>query len=170
MDAELLKQLIRGNYILYFNQNIVVTNKFLREFERLPSYEELTKNSALTPVVKKKAEIEVVLPEGTMPFKQFILDAKIPQMSNTRDPYPLNKYNSQAEKIFLKALKSGIDYKVLLMATMNYYKKGNYHNHIGNFFIKGIWRGEYEDMLTAIKTNTVSKHIKNTDDATRWER
>lgn len=103
--------------------------------------------------------------DWTIAFMNFIMECKVPQRQETRsgDSYDLNKYSTEAMKVFRKAIeKEGIVYTVLVKSTMLYYKTSNqYKKHIGNYFTQGIWRTDYYALVNSVKEGTVETHIKD---------
>lgn len=163
--SDLFKQLINGHYILYFNGEMVVTNKFYREFKTpLAVVPEEPKSIEVLPVVQKQeiAEIPKNPLSNAAPFIAFIQDAKIPKMIRTSAGglYQVNAYNKDAEKEFLSILKSGIDYTILVKATELYYKSGGFPQKVANFIKEGTWRTFYQELYNSLEAGTADKHIE----------
>jgi len=169
------------NYILYLDKHLVITNKFTRKFgyppnsEQVQDFIKMEKSlKALETVPSKSIEVynqDKKLTQGITqvvaqveiidPLIQFISDAEIPIKSKTKVPYKLNAYNARAEIVLKKILDTpGFDYRVLVLATKLYYKSNNFPVSISNFFIQGLWKGEYLAMEESIKTGTVNSLIK----------
>ena len=179
MSKTLFEELASGHYILYYKGELVVTNKFLREFaepppadipvipvatpepiETLPVAVAKVPESAFLLPVPAGLNIPILPDRLASPLKQFILDAEVPEKSKTREPYYLNRFNTKAEKVLINAMKSGqYQYDILLAATKLYYKSGGFPKTIANYFLEGIWSGCYEDMLSSLKNGTAAEHI-----------
>lgn len=159
---EIYLQLFKQHHILHFNKQLVVTNKFHRDFS-LQEMQEAAKQQqlALTPT-------STTLPAPTVPtttynFKKFILDCDVPEKLHlgTGGFYWANRYNAKADKVFQKMMKTGeVKYDVLVIATKLYYKSGGARVTISNFILEGIWESFYDQMVTEIEKGTAEKHIK----------
>jgi len=99
-------------------------------------------------------------------FINFIMEAKVPPTQHTKEGgvYYLNKYSTNAMKVFRRAIeKEGVVYEVLVRSTFLYYKSiDQYKKTIANYFTEGIWRTDYMALVESLKNGTVETHIKTT--------
>lgn len=170
MSKKLFELLAAEHYILYFNGQLVVTNKFLRDFKEPPVEETIIEIKEKT----EPLEVMVVHPEpptipGTMIlpesptslYRKFILECGIPKRVPTRDgSYQANAYSIKAEKEFMNILKKGYDYNTLMLATKLYYKSGSMPKAVTNYILDGIWMGCYEDLVESAKQGNANEYIK----------
>lgn len=184
MSNLLFEHLAGGHYIVYFDGKLVVTNKFLREFAKPlelkkdePKVEVLNipKNNPARPVMPN-LPTKLVEPAPS-PFMQFIRDCRVPEKIPTKDgAYWANRFSKPAEKEFIKILKQGYNYEVLVAATTLYYKSGGMPQAISNYILNGTWMGCYEDLKHSVVSGTVKEYVeKNTNKGdeegkTRYER
>ncbi len=103
--------------------------------------------------------------DWTLNFMNFIIEAKVPrQLEGSRgEVYTVNNYSEPAKKVFQKAIeKEGVVYEILVKSTMLYYKSNNkFKKNVGNYFIQGDWRSDYQNLLEAANTGTIEQHIKS---------
>lgn len=104
-------------------------------------------------------------------FIKFISDAKVPAKLEGKngDVYPGNKFSIPALKIFKKALQAGAIYDVLVVSTALYYKSSiRLKKAVGNYFIQGDWRSDYDALVQASSSGQLTEHIKSeTNDGTQ---
>src|SRR5690606_4038768 len=153
-NNQLFDELIDRYYILYFNGNLVITNKFKREFQTPPQ----SSKSEPIPLPKEvlPEPVTKVFTQDTRPklspLTQLILDAKVPAKVQTRDSfYWANKYNKKADDELKRILKQGYKYEILMAATKLYYKAGGRPKTIANFILEGIWQGCYEELQLSLQ-------------------
>lgn len=157
MDLNEVTQWLKDNkYLLDFGGKLYVTSKWIRDSrkENLPV-------PAAVAVTK-----ESVKESGKERFKRFIKEAEVPyRLSDGQGKqYTANAYNSEADRVFSKALKEGKNWQVLVLSTKLYYKSNAYKQAIGNYFIKGTWESEYDEFVKKMATGKIVEHIKgNTD-------
>lgn len=99
-------------------------------------------------------------------FMNFIMEAKIPKYCDNGkgEQYIVNNYSEPAMKVFKKAIeKELVVYDVLVKSTMLYYKstKNKFKKAVGNYFVQGDWRSDYNALLEAADTGTVESLIKS---------
>lgn len=113
-------------------------------------------------------QLEIFQPpsDWTMYFLNFIMEAKVPKqiLGPRGDPYYVNKFSEPALKVFRKALeKEGVIYDILVKSTTLYYASSvGLKKAIGNYFIQGDWRSDYESLLQAVRSGPeeLTEHIK----------
>lgn len=99
-------------------------------------------------------------------FIQFIKAAQVPNRleNNRNEVYAANKFNSDACKVFRKAIeKEGYDYDLLIKSTMLYYKSSlRFKKAIGTYFTSGDFRTDYLNLKNAAETSSeeLQSHIK----------
>lgn len=186
MSRKLFEQLAEGHYILYYEGKLIVTNKFIRTFETPPAGPEPVpvepkieeKSKFVMPVSPSISSLIAPMPiAASSVLMKFISDSKIPDKIKTRDSfYWANRYNAKAEKEFLKILKDGYQYDILVVATKLYYQSGGQPKAIANYILDGIWMGCYNDVVTGVQNGTVDELIKkgtdkgDADGFTKYER
>lgn len=189
MMRNLFNILAKEHYIVYFNGQLVVTNKFLRDFKTPPEPEpEQTKEVAIVvptvpvvqqftaPVIPGK-NLSVPVPVKRAPLLDFIRDCEVPERIRTKTSfYKANQYSKEAEKELILILAQGFQYDILVTATKLYYKSGGMCKAVGNYLTEGTWRTEYENMQDSVEKGVAKEHIAknlNRDDEdghTRYRR
>jgi hypothetical protein len=131
------------------------------------------------PPVPALLKQEMILPstpqQWEMRFLNLIADAKVPAKleDNRGGVYYANKFSIEGLKVFKAALLRGVDYSVLVKSVMLYYKSSvKYKKAIGNYFIQGDWRTDYEALLASASegAEALTKHITNEIKPTDGER
>lgn len=100
-------------------------------------------------------------------YLNFIMEAQVPRrlINGKGEPYDTNKFSEDGLKSFQKAMKTGIDHKMLVRSTTLYYKGGNrFKKAIGNYMAHGDWRTDYMELLSTAQqgVESVAQHIKDT--------
>lgn len=188
MMRNLFNILAKEHYIVYFNGQLVVTNKFLRDFKTPPEPEpqvQQTKEVAIVPPVVQQLtaptipgkNLSVPVPVKRAPLLDFIRECEVPERIRTRTSfYKANQYSKDAEKELILILSQGFQYDILVTSTKLYYKAGGMCKAIGNYLIEGTWRTEYENMQASIEKGTTQQHISKNlsrddeDGHTRYKR
>ena len=101
-------------------------------------------------------------------YLTFIKDAQVPERGNGgTSGYDLNKYSEPAMKVFRRMLeRERVQYSVLVKSTMLYYKtRKQYQVTIGRYIEEGLWRSDYEALLSSAADGSITEHIqKQIDD------
>lgn len=163
---EIYLELFRQHHILHFNKQLVVTQKFYRDFsigDIQKGIEEAEKEVAKLPLKLPIVSVEQfkAAPQP-LSFKQFIIDCDVPEKlyMSTGSFYWANRYSEKAGKVFDKMLRDGVRYDILVIATKLYYKAGGARQAISNFILEGSWESFYDKMLDNLNNGTAEKHIK----------
>ena len=182
MSRKLFEQLAKDHYILYFNGKLVVTNKFLREFEIPPvitaeereAPQELRDQPKELGLIVQNTGLIIPTTSQVSPLLDFIKKCEVPEKVVTRTgSYWTNKYSKKAEDELIKVLKKGYQLDILVASTKLYYKSGGQPKAISNFILEGTWVSFYTDMVESLKQGTVEAHINknlNKDDEEGFSR
>lgn len=195
MSSILFQLLIKDHYILYYEGQLVVTNKFIRDFktpipkstETLPEPEKAVVVTNTVTQVEQLSEIRALAVQSLMPvapinvvhspLKELILKAKVPaKISTSNGFYSANQFSKPAEKELLKMIASGIKLDILTAATALYYKAGGARQKIGNFIMEGTWQTYYDEMAASLEAGNTNEYIKKglssneQDGFTKYER
>lgn len=169
MLQQALQQLISDGYVVEKDGKYVVSEKGIALVKEVHhALVEKPKNNTLQ-VIKMQQD-------WMLAFINFIQEAKIPKYCDNGkgQEYIVNNYSDPAMKVFKKAIeKEGVVYDVLVKSTMLYYKstKNKFKKAVGNYFVQGDWRSDYNALLDAAGTGTVESLIKSEMDngASRFE-
>jgi predicted transcriptional regulator len=163
---EIVKFLQDNYYIIKFDNKIVVTNKFKREFNNPGIISIGVKAPMRLPAVKPTSlAVKVPTPlETKVLYKQFIKEAEVPTylpLSNG-GKYAANRYSNDASKVFAIIVRdSNIDKRALLLATKLYYKQSNLARQtISNYFTQGTWESVYEEFMERVDQGNVAEYIQ----------
>lgn len=187
MSNILYELLLKEHYIVYFNGQLVITNKFLRVFkEPLPfPVPELKEETAVKPnppsiFVTPPVSALVVqdpTPITKSPLKELILRSKIPaRIATSNGYYYANQYSKPAEKELMKMIAQGVNMDILIAATALYYQGGGARQKVGNYIMDGTWQTFYDDMKLSLEQGNVNAYIKKElgsneqDGYTKYER
>lgn len=161
---EVEEYLRSNNYVFNLNGMSVISSKFKRDIAAAKvSGVPVTKAVAIVPqnnVGLLNIPTRIETPKET--FKRFITDAEVPyriSMENGRT-YTANAPSNEAVKIFTKLLNSGINYQALVLCTKTYYKSNAFKQAISNYFVKGTWESEYNELMKKFQAGTLEQHIK----------
>lgn len=166
---ELFDALIEYKYVVFKDGNIIVTQDFYKDFGNPAKLEtnDKIKHAASTAIMAPEVGIQVgvgVTRIQDTPLTKFIIDARVPEKAKTKTgSYYVNKYNSKAEKILIKALeKDKLNYDVLVASTYLYYKSGVMVKTIANYFLEGIWKDEYNALADKVNTaGDIQSYLKD---------
>jgi hypothetical protein len=94
------------------------------------------------------------------------MEAKVPQrLPDAKGGYfDANKYNDKAMFKFQEMMKQGIDYDLLVKATILYYKSASsFKKKIANYILDGDWFTDYEMLRLSAEAGEekLKKHIKD---------
>ena len=187
---DIIKSMIDFGYLVYKDGVPIITQDFLQLCLNLPKEEvkekinELAKKevaqpgllmptTGLKPIAVKKVEPTLLA--------DLIINAKVPATASTSSgSYAVNKYNEKAEKILKKAVKEGLNLEVITVSTQLYYLSGVVPKTIGNYFIEGVWKDEYNKLADKISEgmtsaneyirSVTSKGLSETDGTSRYKR
>lgn len=101
--------------------------------------------------------------DWTKAYLTFIKEAEVPERgSGGTTGYDLNKYSEPAMKIFRRMLeREKVQYPVLVKSTMLYYKtRKQYQVTIGRYIEEGLWRSDYEALLSSAADGSITEHIQ----------
>lgn len=99
-------------------------------------------------------------------YIQFIREAEVPVRGESKSgSYDINKFSNDGAKFFRKIIESGIKYSILVKSTLLYYKTRNqYQVTINNYIVNGLWRSDYDALLSSGEDGTIEQHIQKTID------
>jgi hypothetical protein len=125
------------------------------------------------PVVMEAAPPAIITAnDWTQRFLTFIQEAQVPNRGEGRDgSYDLNKYAESACKVFRKMLeREGVQYSILVKSTLLYYKtRKRYAVKISKYIEEGLWRSDYEALLSSAADGSIEQHIQQEiDDNTEF--
>lgn len=105
-------------------------------------------------------------------FIDFIVEAKVPRriLNSKLEPYDTNKFSEDGAKVFHAALAAGVDYTTLVRTVQLYYASGNgYKKKIGNYFIDGDWKSDYQEMVLRMQEGEESLKTHITEELDNGE-
>lgn len=168
---EVVKYLLTEGFITAHKGKLELSSKLQKAFVAMEkNLKEDTTNTGLAlaevpnnlPVISSRNLLKIDYGEWCKYYIEFIQEAKVPRsiMNSRNEPYYTNKYSEDGMKAFQKALKEGVDYTMLVRSTILYYKSAGMKKAIGTYMSTGSWRSDYEALVSAAKTGTLSDHIK----------
>lgn len=134
---------------------------------------EVNRHNNLPAIVKQELVLPATPAEWELRFMNLIADAQVPtRLEDSRgNPYYANKFSIEGLKVFQKAMKSGVDYQVLVKSVMLYYKSSvKFKKAIGNYFKDGDWKTDYNALMDSAEKgkDAIADHInKEIHDGTR---
>lgn len=152
---EIHEYLLKERYLLKFQGKLYITSKYVRDLDKL--------GTSLPAVVNTSLSIPTEVQSTKDRFKAFITEAEVPYrvtMDNGKS-FTANAYNIKAERVFNKALSSGVNYKGLVLSTKLYYKSNGFKQKISNYFIEGTWEAEYDEFMKKLSAGDIIGHIKD---------
>jgi hypothetical protein len=156
---QVLQKLLDGGYVALIGippgQQYLFTKKFYAEIAQEPT------GTAMVLVEAHGLPVKTFADDWALNFMTFISEAQVPARleDNRGNPYYCNKYSEAAMKVFKKAMQAGVRYEVLVKSVMLYYKSNvRYKKAIGNYFVQGDWRSDYEALVQAAGNGETSLH------------
>jgi hypothetical protein len=102
-------------------------------------------------------------------YSKFIADAKVPDYAEVKygNRYATNKYSEAGMKAFQRAIKSGCNYKALVVAVGMYYKSNTqYKKAVGSYMESGEWRTDYAKLLDEVSKGNIENYLTNDTNTT----
>lgn len=158
---QVVQWMLENGYLVAVKGKYKVTAKFNKEMTG--------QETGLIVVNGKPLVMEVsppvlnATPDWRQLYMNFILEAQVPSKAEGRDGvYDLNKYSEPAMREFKKMIeKEKIQYPILVKSTMLYYKtRKRYQVTVSRYITEGLWRSDYEALLSSAESGTVEQHIK----------
>jgi hypothetical protein len=158
--SQAVDYLLENDYLAVINGEIVITNKFLREFKPIPQdrAEQLFPNA---PAIISREAV----------WNKFIEDAEIPYRATFTDgkQYTIRQYSASIADKLIRIIKSVPDYKILVASTKLYYKSNNFKLILSNYIDKQVWKDEYERYEKALRSGQMSSVNAASSGGNRFE-
>jgi hypothetical protein len=155
---ELVKWAEKQQYLVYINNEPVLTAKFYREHRVEKELSPKQISNELTRPTTYTNDLKEI-------WNAFIVDADIPWRvsDNKGGQYTIRQYSKGVAKRLSTIISDPkVDYKRLVDSTKQYYKTVTYKNLLSNYIDKEIWKDAYENY----KENSI---IPVNDGSSPWE-
>lgn len=152
---EVVKFLRQNRYLLQYKSVYVLSDEFQKAMKTL--------SEVPTPRPGEVLRVGTQIIDWKLKFLAFIMDAQVPKLlpGGRGEMFQANSYHEGAMEAFKSMLtKEGIDYDLLVKATILYYKSGaSFKKKISNFILDGDWLTAYRDLELA--ANSGEKQLKD---------